>query len=570
MAQIQRRNTDAVDHVHERQERRKSGIFFFNRSFKRSSTSKGENEITNTSDHVTPNPGQDLKRSGSGRSDTAIAQTSPITAEAERPSSSSPPRPHTSSSTEALQKLTSGSKSTPEDSKSPGEPVTNSEDLPTPPHTPGPSTTAAARTAVTEDTDPVSTNPTSVDESPGPALFDADKVVAYHEDADLYIRVQEANGSSAVYAVRSTILESVSRVWKQTLSLRTSNTLEVSDHAFGLDVIFSIAHYKFHEIPVQPTVGELYEIALVADKFQVTHLLVPFMKEWVASLNRHVLMAGARNDEEKTLVLAWLLGEARWFSRVVSKCSNKAQLGPDGQLLDSEGRLWSDQPVSSEVLDIIAATRLAAIDSTIKAVSTPVHKLLNPQWYPGEEIKYCYAPEGDPGREECEQLQLGSAIMGLSKAKLWPPPEPSRIKISPIELAKAYGDVRTRRYQVSGVRFKDGDSVDDAHAKCGFGHREAIEKVLSTPAQLTPRVINQLQVRAKKSGAFGDELFEELGDFVVEGDVETLEKELKRSPVDYKQTTFKTCLAQEANKKQLGDDESHEVVDTDSITTDDQ
>lgn len=515
----------------------------------------------------------DLKRTESDRSNTAIAQTSPITAEAERPSSSTPPRPHTSSSTEALQKLTSGSKPA-ADNKTSDEPVTNPEDLPTPPHTPGPSTTAAARTAgtdewindnpseaprisesadgdkVTEDTAPVSTNPTSVDEVADPAVFDADKLVSYHEDADLHIRVQEANGLSAVYSVRSSILESVSRVWKQTLSLRPSNILEVSDPALGLDVIFSIAHYKFHDLPVQPTVSELYEIALVADKFQVTHLLVPFMKEWVAGLNRHVLMAGARNDEDKTLVLSWLLGEARWFSRVVSKCANKAQIGPEGQLLDSEGKLWSEQPVSSEVPDIIAAARLVAIDSTIKAVSTPVHRLLNPQWYPGEEIKYCYAPEGDTGREECEQLQLGSAIMGLSKAKLWPPPEPSRVKISPAELAKAYGDVRTRRYQVSGARFKDGDTVDDAHIKCGFGHREAIERILSTPAQLTPKVIKQLQVRSKKSGAFGDDLFEELSDLVVEGDVVELEKELKTSPVDYKQITLKTLLAQECNRTQ--------------------
>lgn len=384
-----------------------------------------------------------------------------------------------------------------------------------------------------------------------PAPLDVDKVVSYHEDADLHLRVQEADGLSVLYSVRASTLESISRVWKQTLALRESNTIEVSDPAFGLDVIFSIAHYKFHDLPKQPTVSELYDIALVADKYQATHLLVPFIKEWISSLNRHVLLAGARNNEDKTLVLAWLLGEARWFSRVVAKVANNAQIGPDGQLLDSEGRLWSDQPVSSEVLDIILATRYAAVDNIIKAVSTPVHRLLNPQWYPGEEIKYCYAPEGDAGREECEQLQLGSAIMGLSKAKLWPPPEPSRIKVSPAQLAKAYGDVRTRRYQVPGSRFREGDhAADDAHSKCGFGHREAIDRILSTPAQITPRAINQLQVRAKKSGAFGDELFEELQEFVVEGDVDTLDEELRRSPVDYKQTSLKTAQAQESSKKQ--------------------
>ncbi|POS70670.1 hypothetical protein DHEL01_v210934 [Diaporthe helianthi] len=476
-----------------------------------------------------------LKKTNSSHSIPAATKTSEVTAEAERPLSSSPPPPQAASSTEALQRLAGGA------NKLSGEPLENSEGLPTPPGTPGPP--ANTNGDVTEDSAADSTVPTSVDEPSEPSepaepsLPEPDKKVSYHQDADLDIRVQETDGTSAVYSVRSSILESVSRVWKEELASQSAAGCHPDDPAYGLDVIFSIAHYKFHDVPSIPRIGNLYDVAVVAEKFQAIHLLVPFIKGWIAGLPSQITSPGAAVDEDKTLVTGWLLGQAEWFSKILSNCAYNAHIGAQGQLLDSEGKPWSDQPVSDDVVDIIAATRLAAIENIIKAVSDPVQKLLNPQYYPEEEIRYCHAPEDDAARDDCEQLQLGSAIMGLTKAKLWPPPEPTRISVSPVQLANAYGDVRIRRHQEPGLRFRDGQSVGDSHAKCGFGHREEIENILATPAQLSTTVVKELYTRAKRSGAFSEGLFEDLKHFVNEDFIVAVDGDLKKNSVEYKQNT---------------------------------
>lgn len=385
-----------------------------------------------------------------------------------------------------------------------------SEGLPTPPDTPGPaSTTEAAVEEVQEDeAEPEDSQP-SEPTFPS-ALAGIENRVSYHQDADLYIHARELDGADAVYSVRACVLETVSQVWKESLATRPSNTVDmVSDPAAGLDVIFSIAHYRFAHLPQKTDLQTLHDIAVAADRYQALHLLVPFIQSWLASLEPSSLVDGMNANVDKALVLSWILGDVQLFSKALTKCAYHAQVSPDGVLLDAEGKPWSAQPVSQEVLGLIAATRLEAIDEIIKAVSTPVNKLLNPQWYPEEVIQYCHAPEDDNGREHCEQLQLGSAIMGLSKAKLWPPPEASRIRTSAFELAQAYKDIRMRRYQVPGLRFQEGDSVVDSHATCGFGHHEAIVEILNKPAPLAGSLVSELLAHAKISGAFTETLFAE-------------------------------------------------------------
>lgn len=324
----------------------------------------------------------------------------------------------------------------------------------------------------------------------------------------MHIHARGLDDADAVFSVRACVLETVSQVWKESLAARTSNTVDmVSDPAAGLDVIFSIAHYRFATLPQETDLQTLYDIAVAGDRYQALHLLVPFVKVWLASLDPSNLADGAKTNIDKALVLSWILGDAQLFSKSLSKCAYQAQISPDGVLLDADGKPWSAQPVSKEVLGLLAATRLEAIDEIIKAVSTPVNKLLNPQWYPEEDIRYCHAPEDDNAREYCEQLQLGSAIMGLSKAKLWPPPEVSRIRASAVELAQAYKDIRMRRYQVPGLRFQEGDSVVDTHATCGFGHHDAIDEILNKPTPLFGSVVTELLAHAKTSGAFTEALF---------------------------------------------------------------
>ncbi|KAK1574502.1 uncharacterized protein LY79DRAFT_565754 [Colletotrichum navitas] len=555
-------------------ERRKSGsgFLFLNNRFKRAPTTKTTNEnAISTPPTPTFGPVKDgyfMKRSDSARSIPSLLQPNDGDAEITRPMTAMPGKEKGFLDTKepavpSVDGEIANSGAEKDAASAPGASVTNGAE-----HAKS-KAVSVAETAQTaeDDADDSSSededddkNETQAQETQGaqlatrvavvpprPATPEADKRISYHEDADLHIKVRDVNGAVVVYSVRSAALASASRVWKGLLAENTAAVIELqstADTAHGLDVLFSLAHYKFHELPTMPNVGDLYDIALASDKYAATHLLVPFMRDWVVALNRHVLMAGARNDEDKTLVLSWVFGEARWFSRVLAKAAYKSRVGADGKLLDSRGRPWNEQPISDDVINMLAATRAEAVDKIIKAVSNPVHRLLNPSCYPGEEIRYCHAGTDDGTSEDCEQLLLGSAIMGLTKVKLWPPPEPTKIKVSAVDLARAYGEVRIRRYQIPGLRFRDstadGATVEDPHAKCGFGHREVIEKILNTPAKMASGVVGQLITRAKKSGAFDEELFADLKEYVQDGGAAVEGDDLKSDPVHYKQVRVRT------------------------------
>ncbi|KAJ4385457.1 hypothetical protein N0V93_009885 [Gnomoniopsis smithogilvyi] len=486
MAEVQRRATSGGDLG--TRERRKSGIFFFNRSFKNSkssSSTKGEAESpvsSPTTPTLSATKDYELKRSASGRSIPALAQTSTITAEAEAVLSASP-KSASSSLGEATQKAS--------DKNTEAIP---SEGLPTPPQTPGHSSVEAAPAA----------GETQAEEAPEEPEVPVVKKVSYHDDADLQVAVRESDGVDAIYSVRASVLESASTVWKQTLSSQPSTTLDlVADPAPGLDAIFSIAHYKFQTLPQQVSEAELHDIALVAEKYQTLHLLPPFIKGWLASVGTPAA------DADKLLVTAWSLGHAQWFSTALAHAAHAASLAADGTtLLDSEGKPWSAQPVSPAVVELLAATRAAAVERIIHAVSTPMHRLLNPERYPDEDTRYCVAGEDvdEAVREECEQLQLGSAIMGLTKARLWPAPEPARIRAAPLDLARAYREVRMRRYQTPGLRFQEGD-VKDVHAQCGLGHHGQIEAVLREQAVPSAGLFEDLAARAKLAGVYSEAIF---------------------------------------------------------------
>lgn len=491
-----------------------------------SSSTKGENDAESVPTTPVLGPtkdGHELKRSSSGRSIPALAQTTAVTVEAERALSSSPKSASLSLGEAAAAR-------SPEDVKS------SAEDLPTPPDTPGPSTEAAttsegaaedpAETAeATDASEVVQPEPEEAEPEP-PAV----KRVPFHEDADLDIKVREADGEEAVYAVCSRALETASRIWKQGVPSEME-----AESASALRVLFSIAHYKFADVPQRLSGDDaelLYDVALAADRSQTTSLLVPFARSWLAEIDA----ASSTQDQEgssfpldsaeKTLVAGWALGHAPWVARALAPCAHRASVGADGAtLLDAEGRPWADRPVPAEVVDLLAAVRLAAVARIVRAVSDPVSKLLsgtggqspNPDEHM-EIIRYCHAPEGSSDasvREECEELQLGSAIMGLTKARLWPPPEPARVRASPEDLARAYAGVKIRRYQTPGLRFQqpaegEGAKVEDAHARCGFGHQAEMERTLAAPARLTAEVVEALEARARLSGVYSEEAFEGL------------------------------------------------------------
>ena len=70
----------------------------------------------------------------------------------------------------------------------------------------------------------------------------------------------------------------------------------------------------------------------------------------VAGLDWHVVMKKEQNDDDKTLFLAWVFGESRWFARMLSRVAHKATLDGSGNLLDAHGQPWKDQNLPPAIL----------------------------------------------------------------------------------------------------------------------------------------------------------------------------------------------------------------------------
>lgn len=116
------------------------------------------------------------------------------------------------------------------------------------------------------------------------------KMVSYHCNADTYIRIRESASFLLHYKVCFTLVAAgvpalsdrfttMKRIVSSTGKL-VFDLPEFGDDSDGLDIILSIVHYKFHEIPGRPDVDLLYGVAKVVEKFDCSHLLVPYMEKW--------------------------------------------------------------------------------------------------------------------------------------------------------------------------------------------------------------------------------------------------------------------------------------------------
>ncbi len=128
----------------------------------------------------------------------------------------------------------------------------------------------------------------------GPEAAEPEKqsgnTVSYHQNADIFIRVGESAGTAqhykvsfAVVAAASPTLINVLNAQKPMVSRSGKLVYDLADlgtESHGLDIVLSVIHYKFHEIPSRPDVDLLCSIARVVEKFNCAHLLVPFMEKW--------------------------------------------------------------------------------------------------------------------------------------------------------------------------------------------------------------------------------------------------------------------------------------------------
>lgn len=116
------------------------------------------------------------------------------------------------------------------------------------------------------------------------------KLVSYHDAADLYFKIREPTGI-VLYRVCAALVAAASPAWAKKVSCGKNSgrqrdgkpVVEIADPghlAYGMDIVLSIIHYKFYELPNRPDVEQLYSIAQVVEAYDCAHLVVPFMEKW--------------------------------------------------------------------------------------------------------------------------------------------------------------------------------------------------------------------------------------------------------------------------------------------------
>ncbi|KAK3303134.1 uncharacterized protein B0T15DRAFT_401575 [Chaetomium strumarium] len=345
-----------------------------------------------------------------------------------------------------------------------------------------------------------------------PAL-QTDTVVSYHEDADMCIRISESEGVKVLYKACAALVAAASPSLKALIASKNHDipadgelVLDVADFgndSYGLGIVLSIIHYKFHGIPTRPDVDQLCSIARVVEKCDCAHLLVPYMDKWVAGLEWHIVMKDDQNDDEKTLYLAWVFGEARYFAGMLPKVAHKAALSDTGVLLDTHGQPWHDHGLPPAVVELIAKTRYECLTKVMNSVGQPLSALLRG----GEEaLKFCRSKDAEAElRQACWQQQLGSLMSALATASLWPFPSVDQCLISVVEAGNDLQGIKVGRFRVPHT-----PPHLDSHISCGIRHKEAIKSAVEEDVPLTPWISQQLIAHAQKSGAFNEEVFKKI------------------------------------------------------------
>ena len=72
-------------------------------------------------------------------------------------------------------------------------------------------------------------------------------------------------------------------------------------------------------------------------------MLITHHIDRVDGINYYVTMDDSqnKNDDEKTLFVSWVFGEARWFPKCLARVAYKATID-DGELVDSHGQKWTN------------------------------------------------------------------------------------------------------------------------------------------------------------------------------------------------------------------------------------
>ncbi|KAJ8129311.1 hypothetical protein O1611_g4321 [Lasiodiplodia mahajangana] len=323
----------------------------------------------------------------------------------------------------------------------------------------------------------------------------------FHRDTDLKVIVRASGDDPATYMVCASALACASPIWRSMLyrdaardvtdDARPDQTqiLELEGDPKAIGLLFHIVHYDFSHVPKEPTLKQLFELCKSAYQYRCTHLLYPWASQWASFLANFVAEANCYSECHKALFVAWTFGEMKLYRDTIDALIVSTKIDRDGKVVNVSGQPLEDILMHRDLLEIITEARASTIAKILNAVRTPIQVLSS-----GTQSDRLYCKVGKD-TQPCEIMMLGSVIPALTKAGLFPVPEPEKFTGSIEGLKDELDKIKTIPYV--GREWMPHMS----HENCDLGFRESVMTCLKEMVvPLSFSIMDWMSSQADKCG----------------------------------------------------------------------
>ncbi|KAF7528974.1 hypothetical protein G7054_g9966 [Neopestalotiopsis clavispora] len=318
--------------------------------------------------------------------------------------------------------------------------------------------------AVTEPTETMPRILTPVDEL-NETITDGTQI--FNKDADLTFKLKSDSGF-VEFKVNKFNVASASDAFGRLIFNENgdSDVIELLDDTNALALIMNIVHYRFLLVKKEPSIDELFQICILVDKYDCTHLVQPWAANWAAVLSTFTEGENAAAANYKALWVAWVLGCVGPFRQMADSLIVTSKVDEDGDLGHISGAKVQDLVLPQGLFDGIVSVRSKTVAVLLDAIKKPMDHLTGGSM---DDSSLCKV--GSEAKM-CEMMLLASATRALVPAGLYPVPTASKY-------TNSLGDIKDA---ITGIKYEAwvGKSFapHKAHTGCNLGLMDSLKTIL--------------------------------------------------------------------------------------------
>ncbi|KAK6064205.1 hypothetical protein SCUP234_13090 [Seiridium cupressi] len=319
-------------------------------------------------------------------------------------------------------------------------------------------------------------------------------------DGDLTIIINETvptKSQATAFTVRSSTVFAASKTLKAAL-LGHDSRKPISEENWTIQLygdrpkpwatLFHIMHTHFKEVPSDsPNMVQIHHIALIADKYDVTHLLRPWARQWIENLGKTY----TTYESVKCLSISWIFGDAELFNSILDVVARRSTINT--KLVQSQANPYqitiNDMGIPNLKVVIVGKLRLEKLKAILEPLEKSVDDLIHGDFSTSTGIQ-CRSSDADIYTEDCNQKVLATLLRSLAQAKLWPVPKAESIE-------KTFGMIlaEVRKLTVVSEPKHKRHGCNNVFTEALKGWEKTLPKATLTDAQL-----QHLKAQGEKTG----------------------------------------------------------------------